>query len=303
MHERPALAGTQQQPAQGAEEPVRDPNTFDPRPLLPAGTQVARALTDVGNVDIRGPQSSSSVRLVTGDGRSELAKGTFRLDGGTMPAKADEVAVSPSLAEYLGIRDGDTVRPGSTLVSSAEQAFTVVGIARTLNGPGARTIFATADNPMAKPDPALYTQYLVDLPGSAQPDPLSDQLNAKGMTLLPRANIVDPPPNCLRLQQYGCRRHRGDGIDHRLRHSRDRPARRYGVRGRRAAADPRARPGHGCRRYTSRCPTGRPAAGVVRWSSRRGRWSSDRLRARPRGQATVGADDIRPCSPPGRFPG
>jgi putative ABC transport system permease protein len=194
MLDRPRTEMPEQLPAQGAEEPVRDPNTFDPRPLLPAGTQVARALTEMGSVDIHGPQSNSSVRLVTGDGRSELTKGTFRLDGGTMPAKADEVAVSPSLAEYLGIRAGDTIRPGAKLVSVADKTFTVVGIARTLTGPGGRTVFATPDNSMVKPDPTVFTHYLVDLPDSAQPDALSDQLNGKGLTLLPRANIVDPPP-------------------------------------------------------------------------------------------------------------
>jgi len=195
MDDRPRAEMAEQMPAPGAEEMVRDPYTFDPRPLLPAGTQVARALTEIGGVDIRGPQSTSSVRLVTGDGRSELTKGTFRLDGGSMPAKTDEVAVSPSLAEYLGIRDGDTVRPGSKLVTSAEKVFTVVGIARTLNGPGARTIFAMPDSSLAKPDRSVFAHYLVDLPDSAQPDALSDQLNGQGMTLLPRANIVDPPPS------------------------------------------------------------------------------------------------------------
>jgi putative ABC transport system permease protein len=191
----PSLQMGDQPPAEGAEDPVRDPSTFDPRPLLPAGTQLARQFVEAGTVEIRGPQVNSSVRVTTGDGQSPLTKGTYRLDSGRLPAKADEVAVTPTLAKYLGILDGDQVRAGSALVTTADQRFTVVGIARTWNEPNTRMLFAVPDAPLIKADPRTYVRYLVDLPPGADPAQLIQQLNSQGVTVLPRANIVDPPPD------------------------------------------------------------------------------------------------------------
>jgi putative ABC transport system permease protein len=191
----PSLLGGDRPPAAGAEDPVRDPSTFDPLPLLPAGTHLARQFVEAGTVEIRGPQVNSSARVTTGDGQSPLTKGTYRLDSGRLPAKVDEVAVTPTLAKYLGILDGDQVRAGSAVVTAADQRFTVVGIARTLNEPNTRMLFAVPDTPLVKADPNTYTRYLADLPPGADPAQLVEQLNSQGITVLPRANIVDPPPD------------------------------------------------------------------------------------------------------------
>ncbi|GAA3577155.1 ABC transporter permease [Kribbella ginsengisoli] len=181
------LEGTDQQP--------RDTSKVDPLPFLPAGSTTARALTEVGTVDVRGPGADTSVGLVTGDGRSKLTAGTFRLDGGQLPGKPTEVAVSPSLAEYLGLLDGDKLKADATLTAASGQKYQVVGLARTFTNPSLRTIFGTPDTPLATLDPNSPIVYLADLPDGTDADALSDRLLGNGLALLPRANIVDPPPD------------------------------------------------------------------------------------------------------------
>lgn len=194
LRERPSLAMDDPAPAAGAGEPVRDPSAFDPRPLLPSGTKLARQLTESGSVDIRGPRTDSTAIVVTGDGQDDLTRGTYRLDSGRYPVRTDEVAVSPALAEYLGIRDGESVRSGATLMTKTGQRFTVVGLARTLSTPEHRTVFAPPRSPLAPSDPERAVRYLALLPAGTDADALTDRLVSHGLVLLPRANIVDPPP-------------------------------------------------------------------------------------------------------------
>ncbi|MFG1624517.1 FtsX-like permease family protein [Kribbella sp. NPDC049227] len=186
----PALEMGEPPPATGAEEPVRTPGRFDPLPLLPPGTTLARQFTDGGTVEIHGRDAKTSVGLVTGDGKSPLTQGTVKLDQGRLPATRDEVAISPSLADRLGISG-----PTGTVVSASGHNYTVVGIARRMSVQGAETIFATPDTSLATPDPTISVNYLVRLPAGADPDTLVPQLIDHGMLLLPRANIVDPPPS------------------------------------------------------------------------------------------------------------
>lgn len=181
------LAGTDQQP--------RDTSKVDPLPFLPAGSTTARALQEVGQVDVRGPGADTSVGLVTGDGQSKLTAGTFRLDSGQLPGKSTEVAVSPSLADYLGLLDGGKLKADATLTAANGQTYQVVGLARTFTNPSLRTVFGTPDTPLATIDPISPVVYLADLPAGTDADALSDRLLGNGLMLLPRANIVDPPPD------------------------------------------------------------------------------------------------------------
>ncbi|MEV0792936.1 FtsX-like permease family protein [Kribbella sp. NPDC050459] len=174
-------------PAEGYDKAVRTPATFDPTPLLPAGTKLARSFVDSGMAEIRGPETKTSVILLTGDGANPLTTGTVKLDKGRLPAKADEVAISPSVAEYLGRTD--------TVVSTSGRSYTVVGIARMLTAQSTGAIFATPDSTLYEPDPTRTVQYLVDLPDSADAGQLGTDLVGKGLFLLPRATIVDPPPD------------------------------------------------------------------------------------------------------------
>jgi putative ABC transport system permease protein len=186
----PLLEMGEAPPAAGAEEPVRTPGKFDPLPLLPPGTTLARQFTDSGTAEIRGRDAKTSVSVVTGDGKSPLTQGTVKVDHGRLPATRNEVAISPALADRLGITG-----PNGAVVSASGQSYTVVGIARRMSLQGAETIFATPDTSLTRPDPTISVNYLVKLPAGADPDALVPQLIDRGLQLLPRANIVDPPPS------------------------------------------------------------------------------------------------------------
>ena len=174
-------------PAEGHDKAVRTPSAFDPSPLLPAGTKLARQFVDSGMVEVRIPDSRTTVTLLTGDGANPLTTGTVKLDKGRLPAKPDEVAISPSLAEKLGRTD--------RVESTNGKRYAVVGIARMLTTQSTPAIFATPDSALNHVDPTRTVQYLVDLPDSADTDQLSAALVDKGLFLLPRATIVDPPPD------------------------------------------------------------------------------------------------------------
>ncbi|MGW7682389.1 FtsX-like permease family protein [Kribbella sp. NPDC054772] len=179
-------------PADGEDKAVRTPATFDPRPLLPPGAKLARQFAESGPIEVRGQDGKTSVTLVTGDGSNPLTEGTVKLDKGRLPATANEVAISPSLADKVGLSG-----PNGTLVSDSGKSYTVVGIARMLTTQSTRTVFATPDTTLHETDPASTVQYLVDLPDSVDADQLGAQLIDQGLYLLPRATIVDPPPDPL----------------------------------------------------------------------------------------------------------
>lgn len=192
--DRPSLGAGTPGPQQTDLSATRDTRKVDPLKFLPPGSTTARALLEVGSVDLRGPQANSSVRLITGDGQSKLAEGTFKLDSGRMPGKPDEVAISPALAKYLELLDDSELLPGATMTTASEQKYSVVGLARTINDPAKRTVFATPNSPLAPTEANAPVFYLADLPTGADADPLSDRLLADGLMLLPRANVIDPPP-------------------------------------------------------------------------------------------------------------
>ncbi len=194
LQERPRLDFSEPFPPEGVEA-SRDAYKIDPKPFLPAGSSTARALREMGSTDLRGPQTNTSVRLLAGDGQSELLKGTFKLDKGRMPGKTDEVAVSPALAKYLELLDGDTLKTGATVRTTDDRSLTVVGLARTLYDPDSRAMFTTVDSPLIKPESEARVYYLVGLPDSVNPDALTDALILHGMSMVPRANIIDPPPS------------------------------------------------------------------------------------------------------------
>ncbi|MGW7683924.1 FtsX-like permease family protein [Kribbella sp. NPDC054772] len=159
---------------------VPSPET-DVRGVLPSGSQFARAKSLAGNIELRESGADLTAGLVTGDFAKALTAGTFRLDDGRMPAKATEVALSPALADHLGLR------PGGELTAANGTTYQVVGVARTLDLPTARQVFAP---PVAGDYEA---QYLVDLPGGTDVGALADKLSKQGMTLVSRAAVIDPP--------------------------------------------------------------------------------------------------------------
>ncbi|GAA1606195.1 MULTISPECIES: ABC transporter permease [Kribbella] len=155
----------------------------DVRRALPSGSHYARAKSINGDLELRGNGTALNVGLATGDFTNTLLGGTFRLDAGRMPAKASEVALSPVLADHLGLH------PGSVLTAANGTKYQVVGIARTLDLPKARMVFATP----ALGDPAAQAEYLVDLPNGVDVTALAEKLSKQGITLESRASVIDPP--------------------------------------------------------------------------------------------------------------
>jgi putative ABC transport system permease protein len=174
-------------PAEGHDKAVRTPSSFDPLSVLPPGSKVARAYVDSGPTELRTPGSKTTATLLTGDGANPLTGGTVKLDHGRLPTAANEVAISPSLADKLGST--------STVVSADGATYNVVGIARMLGAQSTRAIFATPDSGLNEVDPTRTVEYVVDLPDSVDPDGLSADLAGQGLLLLPRATIIDPPPS------------------------------------------------------------------------------------------------------------
>ncbi|GAA3106160.1 putative ABC transport system permease protein [Kribbella aluminosa] len=155
----------------------------DVRRVLPSGSQYTRAKSMTGELEVRGNGAALNVGLVTGDFTNALLAGTFRLDKGRMPAKRSEVALSPALADHLGLQ------PGGAMTAADGTTYQVVGLARTLDFPKARQVFASP----ALGDPDSQAQYLVDLPNGVDAAALADKLSKQGMTLESRASVIDPP--------------------------------------------------------------------------------------------------------------
>ncbi|MFK4089439.1 FtsX-like permease family protein [Kribbella sp. NPDC020789] len=174
-------------PAEGHDAPVRVPATFDPRPMLPAGSTAVRAPSEMGSVDIKGPSTTNGVLVIVGEAQSPLAKDLSRLDEGRYPVGPTEVAISPSFAKHLGIAVGGSMQ------DTKGRSYQVVGLARPVGQPSEWWVFAPAGTRLITPAATTDVPWLVDLPATADPLALSTTLSGQGLHLLPRANIVHPP--------------------------------------------------------------------------------------------------------------
>ena len=163
----------------------RDSGAVRPERLLPAGTRLVRT----------GTQSpvrfANGDRVTVADGteldtRDPITAGLHHVRKGRLPAGTGELALSPSLADRLGVRVGDTVRPSGTA------SATVVGLAVE---PSCRSCLFALGLPgwtgtaAASPSP----RYLLDLPAGAEADrALRDRLAASGVLLTPRDAYLHP---------------------------------------------------------------------------------------------------------------
>ncbi|MFB6725106.1 FtsX-like permease family protein [Kribbella sp. NPDC056345] len=174
-------------PPEGHEKPVRDPATFDPRPLLPAGSTAVRAPSEMGSADIKGPSTTNGASVIVGEAQHPLAGGLSRLDEGRFPVAPTEVAITPAFAKHLGV----TV--GGTMQDAKGRSYQIVGLARPISQPGNWWIFAPPGTPLISLADNPEIPWLVDLPAGTDPLTLYPALSGHGLYLLPRANIVDPP--------------------------------------------------------------------------------------------------------------
>lgn len=160
-----------------------------PFSYLPAGrlltlhstTATARTATGIG-----------SFSVAQGDAFNRAFVGKYEQTAGRIPRAANEVMVSPALADRLDAHIGSTVQ----VTQPASQRFMVVGILRDLTKPATDeqmfTLPRAIDRTDPRTDPAGTDYYLTGGPVSwAQ----VQGANRQGAVVLSRAVVNDPPQN------------------------------------------------------------------------------------------------------------
>lgn len=176
----------------------RDPGTVDLAALLPSGTNLAARTSTIGTTTIKtGGSTSASYPVVLVDGTAGLSEGTYQLNKGRLPQAADEVALSSSLAKHLGLLDKGKLKANAQVSSSDGHAYKAVGLARPLIGSKDRVIWAPPGSALTKQTADAELRYLADLPDTADPAALKDELAGQGVVLTPREAIVNPPPDMI----------------------------------------------------------------------------------------------------------
>lgn len=162
----------------------RDPATARPQDLLPAGTRLLERYGEGTASFVVGDRTTLAPtrELAWSD---PLAAGLIAVRSGRLAGAPGEVTLSPTLADRLDARVGDTVTP------TGGAAQRVVGIAAD---PSCRSCQLAAGPPgwtgAVKQTP---TDYLVDLPAGTVADrPMQDRLAAIGAFLLPRDAKLHP---------------------------------------------------------------------------------------------------------------
>jgi len=176
------------------EKAVRDPRTVDIDGLLPTGTTRAAATGSLGAlVELKVRDFAASVGVSAVDGDSQLTHGTFRLDAGRMPAAPGEVALSPSIAERLGLLPDNALVTDARITTVDGKSYDVVGLARRPEGPASEVVWATPRSPLLPVPADVPLIYLVDLPDGTDLQAMQQSLAAEGVVLTTRANVIDPP--------------------------------------------------------------------------------------------------------------
>lgn len=175
-------------------EQSRDPARVDVAALLPAGSKVVPdpdSWTTAAGIKVGSAIGNYQVRGL--DARGPLATGTYRLDQGRMPTGPGEVALSPSMADHLGLRRDGSLTKDAAVETAAGKRYAVTGIARQPLTPSTKLIWTLPGSPLAPAPHDSDLAYLVDLPDGADPLALQQQLAGKGIAVTPRAWVLDPP--------------------------------------------------------------------------------------------------------------
>lgn len=177
-------------PANGDQEPRRDPASVGLPALLPDGS---RLLPDPNASwhQVRLDDTGGKVAVTTVALDDPLTRGLGELLAGEAPTDPDEVAVAPVMAEALGLLDGDgQLQPNATIQADGE-SLQVVGLAETGD---------TYHITMIVPPGSLLASerdarnWLVDLPEltTGQLTDLRDDLAAQGVAALFRDAVQHP---------------------------------------------------------------------------------------------------------------
>ncbi len=182
---------------QPAGETPRPAAEVDLPALLPSGSTVAGRTQSAGSAVLRTERDTSTYPALAVDGTNDLSRGTYRLDSGRLPRTAREVALTPALADRLGLLDGGKVRAGAEVVAEDGMKHPVVGLARPIVDPRQRALWAPPGSPLVTA-PDQDPRFVADLPAGTDLAALQAKLAGQGVVLTPRATIVDPPDTGLR---------------------------------------------------------------------------------------------------------
>ncbi|GAB1512639.1 FtsX-like permease family protein [Actinophytocola sp. KF-1] len=172
---------------------------LDVRPLLPAGARVVPFSSRYYENSVRLVQGERIVRtrldvVVLGD---PMTAHLARVESGRLPERDDEVLLTRPLAQRLGVLDGGTVRPGTTLTTDKGPSATVTGLAvepyclvceGIVVSPGSVLEDAMHDGSL------VPLGYLVDLPDGADAAAVARDWPAGGSTVTTRESFVDQTP-------------------------------------------------------------------------------------------------------------
>lgn len=182
------------------DDPGRDPAAVDVAKLLPAGTGIYPASANRP----RSVPLAAHDRLVRADvdlidTRNAMSDGMTRLRSGRLPKALDEIAVTPSVAERLGL----DLRSDATLRLPNQRTVRVVGLAErpdclgcdgAIGLPGGRLEVVGVAEPAKLAWSSESSAYFLNLPDLSRPElsALVEKLGAQGIGLLPRDVVLHP---------------------------------------------------------------------------------------------------------------
>lgn len=164
-----------------------DSTRVDPRTLLPASTTVLAITT--GSANFAREAGEISLSVTTGPTWDpSLNGGPYQLLSGRRPTATDEVLLSPAALTRLGAHVGGTVR----MTAPEARTLSVVGTSRDRSLPASvPSVFAaTALLPDVATSTDQNTYYVTNLPITW---PITQRLNAAGITAYSRVVVTDPP--------------------------------------------------------------------------------------------------------------
>jgi putative ABC transport system permease protein len=164
----------------------RDATRVDVAALLPRGTRLVRDSGASANLTIVAGRRVVRTTVVALDTGEPLLRHQVRLLEGRAPRGANEVLLSPALADRLG-----GAEPGSTFTLRDGRVLTVTGLAREPFCLSCQRMVAAPGSPLVR-DMGDPTSYLVDLPAGASAESLWRRLAAHGVALTPRDAYLHP---------------------------------------------------------------------------------------------------------------
>ncbi len=168
----------------------RDPASVKLAALLPPGSSATPYPVET---DVALP-SGGRAFVEFADLADPLFAGGSELTAGRAPSAPDEVAISATAADELGLlADGELVEDAALEVSNGAP-LAVVGIVETVDGYGpALTLVAPVESRLAPSDPRR-PQFLVELPATDRADlkELQGSLAAAGVAFSPRDYVLNP---------------------------------------------------------------------------------------------------------------